>query len=207
MLSVGTLLKDAREKKKLSLVDVEKRIKVRVQFITALEADKWDVFTSRIYITGVLKNYSRFLGLDEKKILAFFRREYERNEEIKFKEKVSNSYLSSDSKKTIIASFVFAFVLLVGYFSYQMFQYLRPPKVYIISPASSTFKRLQTIKVVGKTEKEAVVTIMGERIYQNKEGVFEYIMPLKQKENKLSIDVVGANGKKTVLERKFINLQ
>lgn len=207
MLSVGTLLKDAREKKKLSLADVEKRIKVREQFLVALEADKWDKFTSRIYITGVLKNYSRFLGLDEKKILAFFRREYEKSEEIKFKEKVSNSYLSSDSKKTIIASFIFAFVLLVGYFTYQLFQYLRPPIIHIITPVSSTFKRQQTVKIIGKTEREAVVTIMGERVYQNKEGVFEYIMPLKDKENKLSIEVVGANGKKTILQRKFIKLQ
>lgn len=207
MLSVGKLLKDARERKKLSLSDVEKRIKVREQFIRALEEDKWDTFTSHIYITGILKNYARFLELDERRILAFFRREYERIEDIKFKEKVSSSYLSSDSKKTIIVGFISIFILLVGYFSYQLFQYFKPPIVQILSPSTNTFKRVPIIKVIGKTEKEAVITIMGERVYQNKEGVFEYIMPLKQKENSLSIEVVGANGKKTILEKKFIKLQ
>lgn len=207
MLSVGKLLKDARERKKLSLRDVEKRIKVREQFIRALEEDRWNTFTSRIYVTGILKNYARFLELDERKILAFFRREYERIEEIKFKEKVSNSYLSSDSKKTIIAGFIFAFVLLIGYFSYQLFQFLKPPSIQILSPQVSVFKRERTIKIIGKTDKEAVITIMGERIYQNKEGVFEYVMPLKEKENPLSIEVIGANGKKTVLEKKFIKTQ
>jgi cytoskeletal protein RodZ len=203
MLSVGKLLKDARERKKLSLRDVEKRIKVREQFLRALEEDRWNIFTSRIYVTGILKNYTRFLGLDERKILAFFRREYERIEDIKFKEKVSTSYLSSDSKKTIIAGFVFVCILLVGYFSYQLFQFFKPPTVQIMSPTTFTFKREQTVKIIGKTEKEAVITIMGERIYQNKEGVFEYIMPLKEKENALSIEVVGANGKKTILEKIF----
>lgn len=203
MLSVGKLLKDAREKKKISLRDVEKRIKVRERFIHALENDKWNTFTSRIYIIGILKNYSRFLGLDERKILAFFRREYERIEEIKFKEKFSTSYLSSDSKKTIIVSFTFICILLVLYFFYQLFQYFKPPSVQIISPLSSTFKRELTVKVIGKTEKESVVTIMGQRIYQNNEGIFEYILPLKQKVNSLIIEVVGANGKKTVVERKF----
>jgi cytoskeletal protein RodZ len=203
MLSVGKLLKDARERKKLSLRDVEKRIKVREQFLRALEEDRWNIFTSRIYVTGILKNYTRFLGLDERKILAFFRREYERIEDIKFKEKVSTSYLSSDSKKTIIAGFVFVCILLVGYFSYQLFQFFKPPTVQIISPTTFTFKREQTVKIIGKTEKEAVITIMGERVYQNKEGVFEYIMPLKEKENSLSIEVVGANGKKTIFEKKF----
>lgn len=207
MLSVGKLLRDARERKKISLRDVEKRIKVREQFIRALEEDKWYTFTSRIYVTGILKNYARFLGLDERKILAFFRREYERNEELKFKEKVSTSYLSSDSKKTLFAGFIFICVLLVGYFSYQLFQYLKPPTVHIISPTSTVFKRELTVKVIGKTEKEAVITIMGERIYQNKEGIFEYIMPLKSKENILSIEVIGANGKKTVIEKFFMKTQ
>ncbi len=207
MLSVGKLLKDARERKKLSLRDVEKSIKVREQFIRALEEDRWDLFTSRIYVTGILKNYSRFLGLDERKILAFFRREYERIEEIKFKEKVSTSYLSSDSKKTIIVGFVFVCILLAAYFSYQLFQYFRPPSIQILSPNTTTFKRELVVKVVGKTEKEAVVTIMGERIYQNKEGIFEYTMPLKQKENNLSIEVVGANGKTTILKKVFMRTQ
>lgn len=207
MLSVGKLLKDARERKKLSLRDIEKRIKVREQFIRALEEDKWNTFTSRIYVTGILKNYARFLELDERKVLAFFRREYERIEDVKFKEKVSSSYLSSDSKKTIIVGFVMAIMLLIGYFSYQLFQFLRPPVVQIISPQTSMFKREKTINIIGKTDKEAVITIMGERVYQNKEGVFEYIMPLKQKINPLSIEVIGANGKKTIFERIFTKTQ
>jgi cytoskeletal protein RodZ len=206
MLSVGKLLKDTRERKNISLRDVEKRIKVREQYINAIEEDRWEVFTSRIYITGLLKNYSRFLGLDEKKILAFFRREYERIEEVKFKEKVTSSYLSSDSKKTIIGGFIFIILLLVGYFSFQIFQYLKPPTIQIVSPLTTTFKRVETIKITGKTEKESVITIMGERVYQNKEGIFEYIMPLSKTDNTLSIEVVGANGKKTVLEKKFKRL-
>lgn len=203
MLSVGKLLKDAREKKKISLHDVEKRIKVREQFIHSLEEDNWHTFTSRIYITGILKNYARLLELDERKILAFFRREYARKEDIRFKEKVSNAYLSSDSKKIVIGGFILASLLLIGYFSYQLFQFLKPPSISLISPINTTFKREPTIKIIGKTERESVITIFGERIYQNKEGLFEYILPLKEKENRLFIEVVGANGKKAVLERIF----
>jgi len=207
MLSVGKLLKEAREKKKVSLREVEKQIKVREQFISALEEDKWYTFTSRIYVTGILKNYARFLGLDERKILAFFRREYERSEEIKFKEKISTSYLSSDSKKTLLAGFIFICIVLVGYFTYQLFQYLKPPEVHIVSPTNTIFKRELTVKVIGKTEKEAVITIMGERIYQNEKGIFEYNMLLKKKENPLLIEVIGANGKKTVLKKIFRKTQ
>lgn len=207
MLSVGKLLRAARERKKISLRDVEKQIKVREQFIRALEEDKWYSFTSRIYVTGILTNYARFLELDERKILAFFRREYERSEELRFKEKVSTSYLSSDSKKTLFVGFIFICVLLVSYFSYQLFQYFKPPTVQILAPTSTLFKRELTVKIIGKTEKEAVITIMGERVYQNKEGIFEYVIPLKQKENTVLIEVIGANGKKTVLEKIFRKTQ
>ncbi len=206
MLSVGNLLKEARERRKISLHDVEKRIKVREQFIKALEDDNWNFFTSRIYITGILKNYARFLELDDRKIIAFFRREYERKEDLKFKERVSNSYLSSDTKKFIIIAFSLIFILLAGYFSYQLFQYVKPPTISIISPTSFTFKREPTVKIVGKTDKESVITILGERIYQNKEGFFEYVLPLKNNESKLVIEVVGANGKKSTLEKKFKKL-
>lgn len=207
MLSVGTLLKNTRERKKITLRDVEKHIKVRERFVKALEEDRWNMFTSKIYIMGILKNYARFLSLDEQKILAFFRREYEKKEDVRFKERISGDYLSSDSKKTVFAGFIILFLAFLVYFSYQIYQYMKPPTVEILSPKVTTFKRDSTITIVGKTEKEAVVTILGERVYQNKDGVFEYVLPLKQKNTAFSVEVVGANGKKTQLDRIFKKTQ
>lgn len=156
---------------------------------------------------GILKNYARFLSLDEQKILAFFRREYEKKEDVRFKERISGRYLSSDSKKTVLAGFIVLFLLFLVYFSYQIYQYMKPPTVEIVSPKVTTFRRDATITIVGKTEKEAVVTILGERVYQNKDGIFEYVLPLKQKNTAFSVEVVGANGKKTQLERIFKKTQ
>ncbi|MFZ2206306.1 MAG: helix-turn-helix domain-containing protein [Microgenomates group bacterium] len=207
MLSVGTLLKNTRERKKISLRDVEKHIKIREKFIVALEEDRWNIFTSKIYIMGILKNYARFLSLDEQKILAFFRREYEKKDDVRFKERISGNYMSSDSKKTILTGFILLGILFIFYFSFQLYQYITPPKIEILSPTTSVFKRESTITIVGKTEKEAMVTILGERVYQNKEGIFEYVLPLKQKNTVLSIEVVGANGKKTQLDKIFKKTQ
>lgn len=207
MLSVGSLLKNKREQKKISLIDVERRIKVRAKFIAALERDEWDVFSSKIYIAGILKSYSQFLGLDHRKVLAFFRREYEQKEEVRFKEKVSKRYLSSDSQKAMRWVFLSIFFLFILYFTFQLFQYLKPPDINIIAPTSTLFRRDEVVKIIGKTEKEATITISGERVYQNKEGVFEFMFPLHSGDNKLSIEVIGANGKKTVMERVFKRTQ
>ena len=207
MLSVGEILQKERIKKGYPLLLVEKQIKVREKFLRAIEENNWNFFSSKIYITGVIKNYAIFLGLDYRKILAFFRREYGRKEDMRFKKKVSSSYLISDTKKIATAILVIVSFFFITYFGYQMVVYLTPPKVSIIEPTQTHFKRIDKIKIVGKTEKEAAVTIFGERVYQNKDGIFEYEFPLKKKNNQLTIEVIGANGKKTVLVREYIKEQ
>ena len=94
MTTVGEILQKERIDKGIALLDIEKQIKVREKYLRAIEENNWDFFSSKIYITGILKNYSRLLGLDEKKVLAFFRRDYEKKDEVKFKRKVSQQYLT-----------------------------------------------------------------------------------------------------------------
>lgn len=204
MLSVGEILKKERQKQGIELSAVEKQIKVRQKFLKAVEENNWSIFTSKIYIEGVIKNYSMFLGLDEKRTLAFFRRDYEKKEAIKFKRKVASLYLISETRRIVIAAIIFIFLLFIGYFGYQLKLYFSPAKVTIVSPNINTFKKQDKIKIVGKTEKDAAVTIFGERIYQNKEGIFEYEFPLHTGKNDLIIEVVGANGRKSYLKKIYV---
>ncbi|MBI4973956.1 helix-turn-helix domain-containing protein [Candidatus Roizmanbacteria bacterium] len=207
MLSVGQILQQARLKKGYPLSLIEKQIKVREKFLRAIEENNWKFFSSKIYITGIIKNYSTFLGLDHKKILSFFRREYESKDDVRFQRKVSSLYLISDTRWVIIGIFIAISLLFLSYFGYQVSLYISPPKVVIIEPMQSVFKRIDKVKIVGKTEKEAAVTIFGERVYQNKEGIFEYDYPLKEGKNVLVIEIIGANGKKTILRKEFIREQ
>lgn len=204
MLSVGEILKKTREEQGLTLKQIEKEIKIREKFLKAIEENDWLNFSSKIYIEGIIRNYSNLLGLDEKKMQAFFRREYERKEEIKFKRKVASKYLTPETKKIISFGLTLVFVFFISYFAYQLKLYLSPPKITILQPRETLFKRIDRIKILGKTEREATVTIFGERIYQNKDGVFEFKLPLKKGKNELVIEVVGANGKKSVLKKVYV---
>lgn len=207
MLSVGNILKKERLRKGYSLADVEKKIKVRQHLLAAVEADKWSLFSSKIYIVGVIKNYSDFLGLDPKKMLAFFRREYERTDEIRFKKKVASSYLKSDTRMIAVIGLVLVVLFFLVYFGYQLFLYLLPPKIFIIDPKITTFKHVEKVQVIGKTDKESTVTIFNQRVYQNKDGFFEYDLPLREGKNRLTIEVTGANGKHTVMTREFVRVE
>jgi len=203
MLSVGQILKNEREKKGLLLSDIEKKIKIREKYLKAIEDENWNYFSSKIYITGILKNYSRVLNLDHKKVLAFFRRDYEKKEEVKFKKKVTSEYLTSGTKKFLKLSLIILTLFFILYFIFQLKIYFFPPAFTLISPKKTNFNVEKNIKIIGKTDKDTSITIGGERIYQNKSGVFVYDYSLNEGENKLIINLIGANGKKSVIEKTF----
>jgi len=204
MTTVGEILQKERIDKGIALLDIEKQIKVREKYLRAIEENNWDFFSSKIYITGILKNYSRLLGLDEKKVLAFFRRDYEKKDEVKFKRKVSQQYLTPETRQVLKRGFIILFLFFILYFGYQLKLYFAPPRLTILSPKTTSFFREDRIKIIGKTEKDAMVVIAGERVYQNKDGIFEYNFPLHDGKNKLSIELTGANGKKAKAEKIFI---
>jgi transcriptional regulator with XRE-family HTH domain len=204
MLSVGEMLRHEREKKGISLQEIQKHIKIRVKFLEAIEENNWNFFSSQIYISGIVKNYSEYLGLDSSRLLAFFRRDYERKEDVHFKRRIASKYLTPETKKIALAGIIIIFIVFFGYFAFQLQLYLSPPKVTIISPQSDIVEREEKIKIIGKTDKDAAISIFGERVYQNKEGVFEYGFVLKQGKNEISIEVVGANGKKTIVKKIYV---
>ncbi|NIM19573.1 MAG: helix-turn-helix domain-containing protein [Candidatus Latescibacteria bacterium] len=67
--TVGELLRKTREARKLSLEDVNRHTRISLDTLRSLEQDDIDVFESEAYLKGFLKNYARFLKLDEDVIL------------------------------------------------------------------------------------------------------------------------------------------
>lgn len=203
MLTVGKILRRERKKKGISLTEVEKELKVRKKFLQAVEENNWDRFPSKIYIIGIIRNYARYLNLDPERIVAFFRRDYERKESLGFKRRISSHYLKSDAKKLIAIAIGLVFFVFFIYFGYQLKLYLSPPKVVLLSPKKTRFRVEKKLTIVGKADKESEISIFGEKIYPNDQGIFKYNFPLKEGKNELVIKVIGANGKKTVLKKVF----
>lgn len=204
MLTVGEILQKERLRKNISLADVEKKIRIRSTFLSAIERNDWKQFSSKVYIIGIIRNYASFLGLDSAKVIAFFRRDYERREdESQFRRKISSGqFLSHRRRSTVIGLSIVSAIFFV-YFGYQVFRFIMPPSVRILEPVETQFKRIDTVTVIGVTEREAEVTVLGNRVYQDERGRFQYDFPLKPGKNQLGIVVKGANGKTTRVEREF----
>jgi transcriptional regulator with XRE-family HTH domain len=66
---VGPRLAEARQAAGLSLHDVERQTRIPRRYLQALEADQFNVLPAPVYARGYLRNYARFLGLDENELL------------------------------------------------------------------------------------------------------------------------------------------
>lgn len=77
MKKAGEILKENRLKKNLSLSEISQELRIHIRFLEAIENADYSVFSDAVQIKGFIKNYSRFLGLNEGEVMAFWRREYE----------------------------------------------------------------------------------------------------------------------------------
>lgn len=72
MESYGQILKEAREKKELTVEQVERDTSITRQYILGLENEDFDAFPGEPYLVGFLKNYSAYLGVDSGELIKLY---------------------------------------------------------------------------------------------------------------------------------------
>lgn len=141
--SVGNILREARMKKGLSLMDVENATSIRCSYLNALENDEFHKLPEEVFIKGMIRNYGNFLGLNGPELVDAYKAfkvgapvENVKSQGIREVENVKlnislkqhrsagsgvDAYQGPSSKKTIakqiIAGFLGVVVLVGGYFA------------------------------------------------------------------------------------------
>ena len=70
--SIGSILRQQRESKKLKLEEIAEELKIRLQYLEALENDQFELLPGKLYQRSFLKTYAQFLDLDQDHILKIF---------------------------------------------------------------------------------------------------------------------------------------
>lgn len=70
MDEIGSLLREAREAKGLSLAEAHEGTRINTRFLEALENGQYDLLPTQVHIKGYLRNYARFLDLDPEPLLT-----------------------------------------------------------------------------------------------------------------------------------------
>ncbi len=73
MDTLGTLLKAERESQKKSLEDVSKKLKIKSEYLEAIEGDNYSLLPPEVYAKAYLRAYAESLGLESDGILSLYR--------------------------------------------------------------------------------------------------------------------------------------
>ena len=153
MHTVGELLKTARISKELSLEEVEKRTKIRVKFLFALEENDFASLPSEAYTRGFVKNYSQFLRLDTTKMLALLRRQLRVSLHQKVIPTVDSNLTETKFQMTPSRAlgFIVAFLgIVAGVYLFWQYRLLHePPKIVWEEPKDGVEVDKETVSVFG----------------------------------------------------------
>lgn len=213
MIKAGDKLKEERLKKGLSLEDISKITKIKVLFLEYIENGQYLKLPSPSYASGFVKNYARALGLDEKEILALFRREFDAEDAYKVLpkgfERKDEFRVSRFRNKRFIALSLSIFAIFILYILFQYrYAFINPP-LDITSPKDNQIINSSSVTVSGKTDPNSTVYVNKDLISVDSSGNFEKtisVFPgkttiviraiskfLKQNEKRIDIDVKGGS--------------
>lgn len=69
MDELGSLLREAREAKGLTLAEAQQATRINSSFLEALEDGRYDLLPTQVHVRGYLRNYAKYLELDPKPLL------------------------------------------------------------------------------------------------------------------------------------------
>ncbi|HMJ73073.1 MAG TPA: helix-turn-helix transcriptional regulator [Solirubrobacterales bacterium] len=71
---IGPTLREARNRRKVDLSEVEAAIKIRVRYLQAMENEEWDALPGGAYTRGFIRTYASYLSLDGDRLADDYRR-------------------------------------------------------------------------------------------------------------------------------------
>jgi cytoskeleton protein RodZ len=75
---VGTILREARNRRNVELPEVEAATRIRLRYLRAIESEEWDVLPGGVYTRGFIRTYASFLGLDGDRLVKDYRENVEK---------------------------------------------------------------------------------------------------------------------------------
>jgi cytoskeletal protein RodZ len=204
MKTAGDLLKEKRLLKELSLEDVSKKTKIKVDFLEAIENSDYALLPSATFAKGFLRNYATFLYLNPDTMVAMFRRDFTQNSRGEIiprglVEPVSNKprFFSVSLILTTIAVVAF-----VGFLGIQLLSWWSLPKIKLIQPQNNdTYGEKVTFK--GVADSDATVKVNGQLVILDQSGQFTLDLVFPGGTHSVLVEATNRRGKSTLVERTF----
>lgn len=207
MKTVGEILKEAREKKSLSISIVEKEIKIKEKALVALENNKFSQIAEGTIVKGFIKNYAEYLGLSSAAVLAVFRRDFIEDKKGQIiprgvYEPLNTPKVAWTPKVTVIASLAILLMAIMAYFTIQFLGIFGNPSLVVTKPQEGEKVKIDKIKVTGKTDTDNIVLVNNEMALVSSDGSFEKNISLMSGNNRIQVEAISRRGKKIIEYRE-----
>lgn len=206
MTTVGQILQKTRLEKKITLREVENQTKIRQNILSALEENNFQKLSSLASVKGLLKTYAEFLDLSSERVLAIFRRDFDKKEKKKVIPQglvtpLDRPGFSWGPKKTLIFLIAVFFLTIATYLIYQYLSLVRAPFLKVDSPKEGIQMVQSTLEVSGRADPDSLVTVNSDSVLLNAKGDFNYKIELFSGGNKITVEATSKLGKKNKIER------
>lgn len=205
MIKIGDKLKEERKKRGLTLEEVSKATKIRVNFLQAIESSEYTKLPGISYAHGFVKNYIEFLGLPTKEYLALFRRSYDEKEQRKL---VPQGFIGREKiplrKFSLREAVWLGLVVIIALTVYLVYQYraaIWSPMLVVSSPKENAVITSQTVEISGTTDVNTAVTVNALPAYTTSNGSFTKEIPAFPGDVTFTVKAVNSFGKMTTVER------
>ena len=149
-IELGSLLKKARQKKGLSLDDIQEETKIRKKYLEAIEANNFDLLPGKVYLKVFIKGYAREVDLDYQELLANYEilNIQEKKESNLQKDYLGGTKVSSRTrkkKKGSILKFIFIILLILflGAAVVYTYQYISNAEIRLLNQSTSQEKNIE----------------------------------------------------------------
>lgn len=207
--SVAEQLRSARQRKNFKLEEIAKKLNINYEYLKALERGEYEKLPEGLYGKNFLREYCIFLGLDYDDLVKIYLEEknlssQEERKNLFSKQVAKNRYFWAMPKVVrgvIIAIIISACFIYLGF---RLNKIISPPILQVYQPPEFFNTKDYWVKVQGKTEKEAKVTINNESILSDGQGNFSLIVNLKNGLNTITITAYKKYSKSSTITRQIL---
>lgn len=190
MRTIGSLINQARKRRKISIAALSQKTKIKPRYISAIEREEWQVIPNFAIATGFVRNIAGVVGIDPETAVAILRRDFQEQPKHTFTQPRA---LWTPKTTVILLSIVVAFAL-IFYLARQYLTYVAPPPLYAEAKRNG-----ESVEIFGKTDKEASVLINGEPVLVEEDGAFKISFTASSGQF-LTVEALSRSGKATKKE-------
>lgn len=197
-LTLGEKLRKLRGELHVPLTEVARSTRIRVKYLESLENGEYEKLPADVYVRGFLRNYARFLGVDEGALMKLYERERNIQENLGNTKKAPTSSFNLPAtsfvitpKMVVLAVSIMSLVGIFGYLYQEFSRFAAEPTLVVLEPTPGMVSEASEVILRGKTEKGARVSVNGEASFVGSEGDFSEKLTLQPGVN--TITVVAIN--------------